>query len=182
MCRCRTRMPGVKTHNFEAAIAEFMHEPWRHPSSFDSYAGVVSCMPTHHSIDLFWNGRALATPHPPTGIVDHADGGHLLRSIQGSKTGHQSASIVRITGRHRPDRGTISGSRADRDYRRSRHDNPPNSPRTPMAPWLVTQPAPLGPINIPNTNSRTTAGARMNSDDRASNGASTAMKPMMKRA
>jgi hypothetical protein len=79
-------------------------------------------------------------------------------------------------------RGTIGGSRADRDYRRSRHDNPPNSPRTPMAPWLVTQPAPLGPINIPNTNSRTTAGARMNSDDRASNGASTAMKPMIKRA
>jgi hypothetical protein len=24
---------------------------------------------------------------------------------------------VRITGRHRPDRGTIGGSRADRDYR-----------------------------------------------------------------
>jgi hypothetical protein len=30
---------------------------------------------------------------------------------------------VRITGRHRPDRGTIGGSRADRDYRMSRHDN-----------------------------------------------------------
>ena len=85
-----TRMPGVKTHNFEAEIAEFMHEPWRHRSSFDSYAGVVSCMPTHHSIDLFWNGRALATPQPPTGIVDHADGGHLLRNIQASKTGHRA--------------------------------------------------------------------------------------------
>ena len=87
-----TRMPGVKTHNFEAEIAEFMHEPWRHRSSFNSYAGVVSCMPTHHSIDLFWNGRALATPQPPTGIVDHADGGHLLRNIQASKTGHRAES------------------------------------------------------------------------------------------
>src|SRR3984893_11527602 len=30
---------------------------------------------------------------------------------------------VRITGRHRPDRGTIGGSRADRDYRMSTYDN-----------------------------------------------------------
>jgi hypothetical protein len=104
-----TRMPGVKTHNFEAEIAEFMNEPWRHCSSFDSYAGVVSCMSTHHSIDLFRNGRALATPQPPTGIVDHADGGHLLRNIQASKTGHQSASDC---ANHR---ATLPGSR---HYRR----------------------------------------------------------------
>jgi hypothetical protein len=49
------RMPGVKTHNFGAKIAEFRHEPWRHRASFDPYAGVISCMPTHQSIDPLWN-------------------------------------------------------------------------------------------------------------------------------
>jgi hypothetical protein len=72
------RMPGIETNDFEPEIAEFMRQPRRHRSSFDPYASVISCIPTHHSIDLFWNGRALAPPQPPTGIVDHADGGHLL--------------------------------------------------------------------------------------------------------
>ena len=40
-----TRMAGVKTRNFEAEIAEFMHEPWRHRTSFDSYAGVILMTP-----------------------------------------------------------------------------------------------------------------------------------------
>ena len=87
-------MPGVKIHNFEAEIAEFMHELWRHRSSFDPYAGVISGIPTHHSTDPFWNGRALAPPQPPTGIIDHADGGHLLRNIQANKMGHRSASGI----------------------------------------------------------------------------------------
>jgi hypothetical protein len=34
---------------------------------------------------------------------------------------HESP-IARITGRHRPDRGTIGGSGADRDYRMSTYD------------------------------------------------------------
>ena len=49
-----TRMPGVK--KFEAEVAEFMHEPWRHRSSFDPYASVIFWIPTRHIIDLFWNG------------------------------------------------------------------------------------------------------------------------------
>jgi hypothetical protein len=31
-----------------------MHEPWRHRSSFDPYAGVIPRMATHHNADLFW--------------------------------------------------------------------------------------------------------------------------------
>ena len=58
----------------------------------------------------------------------------------------------------------------------------PNSPRNPMAPWLVNQPTPLGPITIPSMSSRTTAGMRMNAGNRASNGAKTATKPIIKRA
>jgi|SRR5664279_850897 len=66
-----TRISDVKTHNFEAKIAELMHEqPWRHRSSLDPYAGVISCIPTHDRIDLFWNGWALTPPQTPTGIVD----------------------------------------------------------------------------------------------------------------
>jgi hypothetical protein len=57
-----TRMPGIKTHNFEAEIAEFMHEPWRHRSSFDSYVGVIPRIATHQSADLFWICGALAPP------------------------------------------------------------------------------------------------------------------------
>jgi len=38
--------------------------------------------------------------------------------------GHRSASdIARIIGRRLPDRETLGGSRAKRDYRMSRHDN-----------------------------------------------------------
>jgi len=57
----------------------------------------------------------------------------------------------------------------------------PNSPSNPMAPWLVTQPAPLGPINIPNINSRITAGIRINAGNRVRNGAITATKAIIKR-
>jgi hypothetical protein len=35
---------------------------------------------------------------------------------------HESP-MARITGRHRPDRGTIGGSGADRDYRISTYNN-----------------------------------------------------------
>jgi hypothetical protein len=122
-----TRMPGVKRRNFDAEIAEFMHEPWRHRTSFDSYAGVISCIPMHHSIDLFWNGRALATPQPPTGIVDHADGVIFCETSKPAKRVIDQPPIVRITGRHSPDRGAIGGSRADRDHRMSRLVNAPRA-------------------------------------------------------
>ncbi|MDQ6702695.1 MAG: hypothetical protein M3Z96_06130 [Pseudomonadota bacterium] len=117
-----TRMPGVKTHNFEAEIAEFMHEPWRHRSSFDPYASVISCIPTHHSINLFWNGRALAPPQPPTGIVDQT-AVIFCETSKPTKWVIDQPPILRITGRCLPDRDTIGGSRAARDYRMSRDDN-----------------------------------------------------------
>jgi hypothetical protein len=87
------RMPGIETNDFEPEIAEFMHEPRRHRSGLDPYSNIISRMPMHHTADLFWNRGALTPP--------------------------QSAAAVRITGRHCPDRGTIGGSRADRDYRMS---------------------------------------------------------------
>jgi hypothetical protein len=82
---------------------------------------VISCIPTHHSTEPFWNGRALAPPQPPTGIVDYADGGHLLRNIQANKMGHRLTSNIANHGRRLPDRDTIGGSRANRDYRMFRH-------------------------------------------------------------
>jgi hypothetical protein len=83
-----TRMPGVKTHSFEAEVAEFVHEPWRHRSSFDPYASVISCIPTHRSIDLFWNRGALTPPKSAAGVVNDANNGHLLRNVQSNKSGH----------------------------------------------------------------------------------------------
>jgi hypothetical protein len=55
-------MPGVETNDFQAKIAEFVYEPWRHRSGLDPDAGVLPPMPTHHDADLFWNRGALAPP------------------------------------------------------------------------------------------------------------------------
>jgi hypothetical protein len=57
-----TRMSGIETNHFEPEIAEFMHQPWRHRSGLDPYAGVISRMPADQNADLFWNCGALAPP------------------------------------------------------------------------------------------------------------------------
>jgi hypothetical protein len=43
-------------------IAEFVHQPWRHRSGLDPYAGVIPRMPADQNADLFWNCGALAPP------------------------------------------------------------------------------------------------------------------------
>lgn len=48
-------MPGIETTYFEPEIAEFIHEPWRHISGLDSYAGINSRMPADQNVGLFWN-------------------------------------------------------------------------------------------------------------------------------
>ena len=54
-------MPGVETNDFEPEIAEFMHQPWRHRSGLDPYAGVTPA----RSRPIFANaGRSRI----PTGI------------------------------------------------------------------------------------------------------------------
>jgi hypothetical protein len=55
-------MPGVETNDFEPEIAEFMHQPWRHRSGLDPYAGVIPRMPADQNADLFWICGALAPP------------------------------------------------------------------------------------------------------------------------
>jgi hypothetical protein len=40
---------------FEPEIAEFIHEPWRHISGLDSYAGINSRMPADQNVGMFWN-------------------------------------------------------------------------------------------------------------------------------
>jgi hypothetical protein len=48
-------VPGIETTYFEPEIAEFIHEPWRHISGLDSYAGINSRMPADQNVGLFWN-------------------------------------------------------------------------------------------------------------------------------
>jgi hypothetical protein len=48
-------VPGIETNYFEAEIAGFIHEPWRHISGLDSYAGINSRMPADQNVGLFWN-------------------------------------------------------------------------------------------------------------------------------
>ena len=45
-------VPGIETNDFEREIAEFVHEPWRHRSGLDSYAGVISRSPADQNSDL----------------------------------------------------------------------------------------------------------------------------------
>src|SRR5580700_4140735 len=54
-----TRMPGIETNDFEPEFAEFMHQPWRHRSGLDPYAGLVPRMQADQNGDLFWNRGAL---------------------------------------------------------------------------------------------------------------------------
>ena len=86
------RMPGIETNDFEPEIAEFMHQPWRHRSGLDPYAGLVPRMPTDQNGDLFWNRGALTPPKSAAGIVDDANGRHLLRNVQSNKMTHRSTS------------------------------------------------------------------------------------------
>jgi hypothetical protein len=81
-------VPSVETNDFKSESAEFMHEPWRHRASLDPNAEVIARMSTHHSGDLFRRGGALAPPHSATGVVDNANGCHLLRNVQTDEVGH----------------------------------------------------------------------------------------------
>src|ERR1700730_12109218 len=119
------RMPGIETNDFEPEIAEFMHQPWRHRSGLDPYAGVIPRMQADQNGDLFWNRGALTPPKSAAGIDDDANGRHLLRNVQSNKMSHRSTSDSRITGQCCPDRGAIGGSRADRDYRMSTQGDEP---------------------------------------------------------
>ena len=46
-------VPCIKTNDFEPEIAEFMHEPRRHRSGPDPYAGAIPRMPADQNADLF---------------------------------------------------------------------------------------------------------------------------------
>ena len=82
-------VPSIETNDFEPESAKFMHEPWRHRSGLDPYAGIIRRMPAHQNADLFWICGALAPPQSPTGVVDDANSCYLLRNIQSSKVRHQ---------------------------------------------------------------------------------------------
>jgi hypothetical protein len=53
---------GACGNDFGPEIAQFMHQPWRHRSGLDPYAGVISRMPADQNAHLFWNRGALAPP------------------------------------------------------------------------------------------------------------------------
>jgi hypothetical protein len=46
-----TCLPGIETNDFEPGTAEFVHEPWRHRSGLDPYAGVFPRMPVDQNAD-----------------------------------------------------------------------------------------------------------------------------------
>ena len=106
-------MPSVETNDFKSESAEFMHQPWRHRASLDANAGIISRMSAHHSGDLFRRRGALAPPQSATGVVDDANGCHLLRNVQTDEVGHHGRT---------PDganhRATPPGSRHYRTIRR----------------------------------------------------------------
>jgi hypothetical protein len=62
-----------------------MHKPWRHRTSLEPDAGVVSGMPSHHPLYLFRIRSTLTAPNPSTGVVNNADGRRFLRYVQTNK-------------------------------------------------------------------------------------------------
>jgi hypothetical protein len=38
-------VPGIETNDFEPEITQFVHQPWRHRSRLDPYAGLIPSMP-----------------------------------------------------------------------------------------------------------------------------------------
>jgi hypothetical protein len=107
---------GVETNDLKSQSAKFMREPWLHRASLDPNAGGISRRSAHRSGDLFRRCGALIPPQSKASIVDDADGRHLPRNVQTDKVGHVEASMARITGRRRSDRGAIERSGARRDY------------------------------------------------------------------
>ena len=55
-------VPSIETNDFEPEIAEFMHQPWRHRSGLDPYAGVIPRMPADQNADLPPSGAREAVP------------------------------------------------------------------------------------------------------------------------
>lgn len=78
-------------------------------------------MPTDGDANLFWVGEALAPPYPSAVFIDDANHRRLLRTSKPINWVIDQPPNVRITGLQHPDRGTIGGSRADRDYPMSTH-------------------------------------------------------------
>ena len=112
-------MPGIETNDFEPEIAEFMHQPWRHRSGLDPYTGVIPRMPADQNGDLFWNRGALTRQSLWPALSTTQMAVIFCETSNPTKWVIDQPPTARITGRHRPDRGTIGGSRADRDYRMS---------------------------------------------------------------
>jgi hypothetical protein len=110
------RVPRIEANHFEAEIAQFMHNPWRHRAGFDPYPSLVARVSAQVDADLFWNRGALTSPYSPAVLSTTQIGVIFCETSRPIKWGIDESPKVRITGRHRPDRGTIGGSRADRDY------------------------------------------------------------------
>jgi hypothetical protein len=70
---CSPRMPGVKASDVEPAATQFVYQPWRHRTGFDTDTGILSGVPTHRPLNLFRVRRALAPPQPATDAVNDAD-------------------------------------------------------------------------------------------------------------
>jgi hypothetical protein len=102
-------MPGIETNDFEPEIAEFMHQPWRHRSGLDPYAGVIPRMPADQNGDLFWNRGALTPPSLRPALSTTQMAVIFCETSNPTKRVTYEPPTVRITGRHRPDRGTIGG-------------------------------------------------------------------------
>jgi hypothetical protein len=116
------RMPGVETNDFEPEIAKLVHEPWRHRSGLDLNAGVISRMPPTKT--LICSETVGHCPRqrlrPVLSMTQIAV--IFCETSNPTKLVIDEPPMVRITGQLCPDRGTIGGSSANRDYRMSVHD------------------------------------------------------------
>ena len=86
---CGARMPRIEATHFEAEIAQFMYNPWRHGAGFDPYPSILARVSAQGGADLFGNRGALTSPYSPAVLVNDANRRHLLRHVQVNKMGHR---------------------------------------------------------------------------------------------
>ncbi|MGC2221035.1 MAG: hypothetical protein WA624_01005 [Methylocella sp.] len=113
-------MPGIETNDFEPEIADTSHGVIA-PVSIPIRASSPACRRTKALICSGTDGHwPRHSPRPESSTTQTVV--IFCETSKPTKWVIDQPPILRITGRYRPDRDTIGGSRADRDYRMSTYD------------------------------------------------------------
>jgi hypothetical protein len=111
-----TRVLGLKPHNFGPRLRSSCTSHGVIALSIDPYAGATALICSGTDGHRPRHSRRPASSTTQTAV-------NFCETFKPPKWVIDQSPILRITGHRLPDRDTFGGSRADKDYRMSRHDN-----------------------------------------------------------